>query len=195
VSDVTLTELVSEIQEKYPHGMPNDKVVKKMDDIQKRVFRIFKKLVRTEITTIAGQKWYDDTHFGKIIRPGDIRDFVVGGMSYPYKDIADETGAMYYFYVDGKYGIVPEQVANTKITIFHYHIPATLNWATTSMVPEIDEEFQNILVYGACKEIAENFQDFDAANGYAAQYNYFLDEFLKYNKPNVPATIREEWWG
>lgn len=190
---MTLSEIMQEIQEKYPHSLSNESVIRKMDGIQKRVFRLLKKLVTTTYSSAPGQKWYDETHFGKVIRPNDIREFVVDGFTYPYKDIEDQTFPKYFFYVNGKYGIFPEQPAHTTIVVFHYHTPATLTTASTGV--EIDEDFHNILVYGVCKEIAETYQDFESANGYAIQYNGFVDELLKQTKAVEIATIREEWWG
>lgn len=185
---MTLSEIMQEIQERYQHSLSNESVIRKIDSLQKRIFRQYKKLVTTETVTAPGQVFYD-----LAIRPGDIRDFLVDGKTFPYLDIKDEPLPYYFYYTNGKYGIVPAQVANTKITVFHYKTPATLTTASTAV--EIDEEYQNILIYGVCKEIAEIYQDFDMANGYAQQYNFYLDELLTYSKPMEAFTIREEWWG
>lgn len=191
---MTLQEILLEIQERYPHSLSNESVIRKIDALQKRIFRVYRKLVMTTFQTQPGQKWYDATHFGKEIRPVDVRDFLVDGVSYPYRDIEEEPLPFYYFYIDGKYGIVPIQPNNTPITIMHYKIPATLTVSSLNAGVEIDEDFQNILVYGVCKEIAEIYHDFDVANGFAEQYNFFFDELLKLTKPAVPHTIKEEWW-
>lgn len=179
---------MEEIQERYQHSLPNSSVIRKIDALQKRIFRQYKKQVTTNVVTAPGQVFYELP-----IRPGDIREFLVDGKSFPYLDIEDEPLPYYFFYNDGKYGIVPQQIAQTKITIFHYKTPATLTSTSTGV--EIDEEYQNILIYGVCKEIAEIYQDFDMANGYAQQYNDYLEELLMYSKPMESATIREEWWG
>ena len=192
MSQVTLQEIMQEIQEKYPHSLPNDSIIRKLDALQKRIFRVYRKLVMTSYKSAPGQKWYDETHFGKLIRPSDIREFLVDGVSYPYRDIEEEPLPTYFFYIDGKYGIVPLQPANTDILVMHYKTPATLT--TLSVGVEIDEEYQNILVYGVCKEVAEIYHDFDVANGFAVQYNDFFDELLKHNKPVEPHRIKEEWW-
>ena len=194
VSSLTLNELLTEIQEKYPHSLSNDSVIRKLDHIQKRLFRLFKKLVKTRIVSTPGQIWFEPRYRvgGDVIRPNDIREWIVEGMTYTYLDIQDEPLPYYYFYVDGKYGIMPQPIANTNIDIFHYYVPQTLVYGSTI---EIEEDFQNMLIYGVCKEIAENYQDFDAANGYAVQYNYYVDEYMKYEKPVQAQTIKEEWWG
>jgi hypothetical protein len=179
---------MQEIQERYQHSLSNESVIRKIDSLQKRVFRQLKKQMTTEVLTAPGQVFYELN-----IRPGDIRDFLVDGRVFPYLDIEDEPLPYYFYYNDGKYGIVPQQQANTRITIFHYKTPATLTTASTGV--EIDEDFQNILIYGVCKEIAEIYQDFDIANGYAQQYNFYLEELLKYSKPVEAFTIKEEWWG
>jgi hypothetical protein len=185
---LTLTELMEEIQERYQHSLSNASVIRKIDALQKRVFRQYKKQVTTNILSAPGQVFYEIP-----VRPGDIREFLVDGKSFPYLDIEDEPLPYYFYYNDGKYGIVPSQQANTKITIFHYKTPETLTTSSTGV--EIDEEYQNILIYGVCKEIAEIYQDFDLANGYAQQYNFYLEELLTYSKPMESATIKEEWWG
>lgn len=192
---MTLAELMAEIQEKYAHSLSDASVIRKLDALQKRIFRVLKRVVTTQVVTAPGQIWFEPKYrtTDPTVRPGDIREFHVDGVAYNYQDLSEYADTKYYFYVNGKYGVVPQPQANTTIVVFHYYTPATLTTSSTAV--EIDEDFQNVLIYGMCKEIAENFQDFDAANGYAIQYNDFLDELLKYSKPVVPHTIQEEWWG
>ena len=192
---MTLAELMAEIQEKYAHSLSDASVIRKLDALQKRIFRVLKRVVTTQLTAAPGQVWFEPKYrtTDPVVRPGDIREFHVNGTAYEYQDISEQADTKIYFYVNGKYGVVPRTVSGDIITVFHYYTPATLTTSSTSV--EIDEDFQNVLIYGACKEIAENFQDFEAANGYAIQYNDFLDELLKYSKPVSAFTIQEVWWG
>lgn len=192
---MTLTELLDEIQEKYAHALSNASVIRKIDGLQKRIYRVLKKEVTTTLTVAPGQLWYEPKYrtTDGAVRPSDVRDFLVNGVSYPYQDLQELAKPYYYFYVNGKYGVYPTPETNSTISVFHYYTPATLSTSSTSV--EIDDDFQNILVYGTCKEIAETMQDFDAANGYAIQYNDYLMDLLIHTKAPTPQTIKEDWWG
>lgn len=185
---MTLQELIDEIREKYPNTLSDASIVRKMNDLQKRIFRQVRVTKGSHAPLIANQGLYSTS-----LRPNDILDVLVNGVSVPYRHLYEIPLAKYWFYSDGKIGIVPVPDADGQLQVFHYKTPAELSIEALDQKPETDEVYHMALVYGVCKEVAENFHDFDMANGFMMQYQSMMESMMLDHRPAMPATIREEW--
>ena len=72
---MTVQEMIDELVLKYPHSYTNIQVVKRMDRMQKRIFRGLNTLVYSTMNTVSGQAAYSTTY-----KSSQIRKVIVDGL-------------------------------------------------------------------------------------------------------------------
>ena len=190
---MNLTEILAEIDEKYPNALSNDSKVRKINNIQNKLFRtVVKRTITTGINLIKDLSIYSID-----FSPTKIREVLVDGLKYEYRQLESVAGSRFYYILDGDLGIYPTPTADLEngILIYHYQEPAQLSASDLIVIPDLDEDFHSLLVYGTCKELAEADQRYDLANGFMQQYEAELGLFEEANQDTEPAQIQEEvWW-
>lgn len=188
---MNLQEIVDEIGEKYPSGLSTASIVRKVDNLQKRLFRKYNLLVLLTFEIIADQALYPIA-----IPESKIRQVLVDGVQYEHKRIEGLQYSKYIYFIEGGIGIYPTPTKDGTLSVYGYKTPTTLvSTNLSTQYPNLDEDYRMLLVYGVCKEIAENYQDFDMVNGFISQYNPLLDDLLEENQDMTPVQIQEEvWW-
>lgn len=173
---MNVQQILDEIQEKYPHSLSDASVMRKLDEIQKELFRtIYKPVVIDVYDIISDSEFYTLGYSNtKVI------DVSVNGVEYTEANIkgaSPSSGQFYYFIGDTVLGLYPTPTTDITdgLVITRYKVPQLLE--TTASIPDFDYEFHMMLVYYACKIIAENYKDFDTANGFMSQYQALLKSF------------------
>lgn len=203
---MTLTEIVAKIIEKYAAaaGRTPTSLIGTADILQKRIYRQLKKENFTSYDLITDQPTYPITMkttdvFQVDVSSGTDNKFC----SYPLRkasDIINSCSKYHYFISDPTIGdwigIHPLPTdSNTTLVIYHYESPITLNPNALSSVPLMDENYHMMLVYGVCKEIAEDYRDSDSADGFAIQYNALENELLGIvKKTDRPTVLNKMGW-
>jgi hypothetical protein len=204
---MTLTEIIAEIDEKYPNSVSSASKVRKMSILQKRLYRKMGKQTFASYGTVTNQPSYPITQ-----NIDDIFDILVGSSvtnkfhSYPRKMLKDTTwgsetcGRWYTFFGDvttGDYIDIhptPDNSVDTYV-IWYYEEPADLDPDTLNSTPPLDHDYHMLFVYHVCKEIAENYRDFDIATGYAQQFNeLYLEMASTFQNPEVILVHSESGW-
>jgi len=186
---VTLQEILDMISLKYPHSYTNAQVVSIINDVQKRIFRtLYKPQTATTYDLIADNPFYPIDY-----SPENIIDVVVNGREYPYQNIKYDAQPYYYYITeDNCIGIypTPEEDVTSGLTVFHYMEPTELSASNTSAAPDLDSAWHMLLVYAACKELAEYDRDGEAVNIFVSQYNAVEMEYWR-SKRARPHQIKD----
>lgn len=173
---MNVQQILDEIQEKYPHSLSDASVMRKLDEIQKELFRTIYKPVVVDVMDIVNDSEFYVLGYSNT----KIIDVVVNGVEYTeasVKGVSPSSGQFYYFFGDTVLGLypTPEEDITNGLVITRYKVPQLLE--TTASIPDFDYDFHMMLVYYACKIIAENYKDFSTANGFWDQYKGLLKSF------------------
>jgi hypothetical protein len=191
---VKLQEILDEIAEKYPHGLSNDSVIRKINSIQSVLFR-----TTFRINTL----WQDDIMEGIFAYPlpcarTNVIDVLVNDTEYLYQDVKTGANIPFYYFTDGdELGLypTPDKDSIGGLMIFYNREPKELHAGDLGLEPELDRDFHMLLVYGALVQIAENFNDVNMVNNYTAKYNGLITEFNKTNDETPDYPIIEDVMG
>lgn len=188
---MTLEEILAEIDEKYPNEMGQITKIRKLNNLQNKLFRtVVKRTVSTSIDLIKDLGVYPIS-----FSPSKIREIIVNGQKYPYRQLEGEATSHFFYILDQHIGIypAPKEDKLDGLLVFRYQEPTPLG--NLGLSPDLDPDFHSLLVYGACKELAEAEQRYDLANGFAQQFEGELDLFEQANQDTEPSQIQEEvWW-
>lgn len=195
-----LTSIVARIQSKYANstGVSTATLVDMADILQKRIFRKLKKESYISYDLMTDQPTYPIAIKTTDIFQVEIGNSTTGGFDqYPLRkasDIVDECSKYHYFISDPSTGDwigiypLPTDLQDTMV-IYYYEVPETLVATNLDMTPILDENYHMMLVYGVCKEVAEDYRDTDNANGFAIQYNALENELLGIVKHSDSTTV------
>lgn len=190
-------EILDEIAEKYPHGLSTESLIRKLNDVQNKVFRLtFKNPMLSYFSLIRGVHAY----VLPFPRTSMLR-VVVGGHDYNYQNIHHKSNHPFYYWIGNQtLAINPTPAADLAdgLAVFHYKYPFQVTADNQDAVPELDEDFHMLLVYGVLVQICEVFQDTAMVNNYTGKYNDLLEELQKlYDKEIDSPQIQNVWglWG
>ncbi|WP_091016003.1 hypothetical protein [Paenibacillus amylolyticus] len=191
---MNLQEILDEIAEKYPHGLSNDSVIRKINNVQNELFR-----TAFRITTM----FQYDVEEGIFSYPlpcmkSNVIDVLVGDQEYLYQDVKKSANTPFYYFTEtSEIGIypTPDRDIEGGMVIFYNREAAQLSASDTLAVPELDSDFHQLLVYGTLVQIAENFQDVAMVNNYASRYNGLIKEFQRVDDETPDYPVIEDVMG
>lgn len=202
---MTLNEIIAEIDEKYPNAVSAASKVRKMDYLQKRLYRKMRKQTFASYELTPDQPTYPITQNIDDIFQVDIGDSTCNRYRrYFHKKINDTSTrhwSHYYSFIGdvdtGDYIDIYPTPCETEDTmiIWFYEQPGNLSSDDLNASPTLDPDYHMLFVYYVCKEISENYRDFDIANGYTVQYNQLESEmFSTFQAPEVILVHSESGW-
>lgn len=188
---MTVTDLLAELQLKYPHAYTNDQVINRMDRLQKRIYRNLNTINYNTTTTINGTATYATT-----LKSRQIRKITVDGVDYGYWTPEEDKPARYWYWNNGNIVLFPiPNQSGLTIEIWSYRVPTTLSSASLSATPDLDTDFHMLLVYGVAKEIAEDMRDGSMAVAMATAYNDLYND-MQFGYQNAETyVVKEIPWG
>lgn len=190
-----LQEILNEIAEKYPHGLSNDSVIRKINQIQNELFRTTFQVRTAAIYHLRKGVFAYTLPFPR----SSLCDVVVNGVELKYQDSKknSNTESFYYFIGDRGLGIypTPDKDSENSLTLFYYKRPVQLSESNLQAIPELDQDFHLLLVYGALAQICESFQDTAMINNYTAKYNGLIEEFQRVNDETPDYPVIEDVMG
>lgn len=191
---MTLQEILDEISEKYPHGLSNDSVIRKINNVQNELFRTtFRVNTMTAYDIVA-----DVFSYPLPCSPSNVIDVLVNDTEYIYQDVKKSANVpFYYFTEDKELGLFPYPIMDSAggLIVFHYQEPKQLSSSVTSQTPDLDVDFQMLLVYGVLVQIAENFSDVNMVNNFTSRYNGLIQEFKKVTEDTPDYLVIEDVMG
>ncbi|UKS25026.1 hypothetical protein LOZ80_25960 [Paenibacillus sp. HWE-109] len=175
---MTLQEILNEILEKYPHPLSQDNIIGKINTLLKEFFRtIYKPIVTTSYDLLADNPYYPITY-----SPSKVIDIVVNGIEYDSLNIKGKASTNWYWFTDDNciavYPTPTEDVAG-GLVVFRYKEPMVLSSSNLGAIPDFDHDFHMLIVYRICKQLAENYNEYDIANGFVTQIDSLMDDFNK----------------
>lgn len=187
----TVQEIVTKIRKKYPNGSTDADIITLIDTWQKRIFRKYR------LPTSVEYEIYADTYAYIVgIKPRLLFDVLIDGISYAKKQLTGGSSgsSQYYTFIDDYLNIYPTPLSDTTMTIYFYETPATLG--AMGDTPQLDEDFHDLLMYGPCKELAEDDQRYDVASGFAIQYTDLEAELAEVFQilPEPETVLSESGW-
>lgn len=193
---MNLTEIIAEIDDKYPNAVSNASKVRKINNLQLRLYRKMKKQTYVDYAIVPDQPTYP-----LVMNIDDVFQVMVDGERYFDKRINDSAlCSNFYSFVGTTTGdwidIYPTpDSSKTTLTLWHYEVPAALSESSLGTTPTLDHDYHMLFVYYVCKEIAENNRDFDISAGYSQQYSQMEREmFASFQKPEVILVHNESGW-
>lgn len=191
---MNLQEILDEISEKYPHSLSNDSVIRKINQVQNELFRTIAKIKTMAIYNIQAGVFAYSLPFPRT----SLSDVVVEGREYIYQDSKKQSNTPFYYFV-GNTGLgiypTPEKDVVNGLSLFYYKYPEQLVSTNLEAVPELDQDFHGLLIYGALVQIAENYSDVAMVNNFAARYNGLIKEFQKADDETPDYPVIEDVMG
>ncbi|WP_342419247.1 hypothetical protein [Paenibacillus sp. FSL H8-0168] len=182
-----LQEILDEIAEKYPHGLPNASVIRKLNTLQGELFRRYVRVNTMVAYDILGGVFA----YPMPAKLSNIIDVVVGDKEYVYYGVKGQADCPFYYVTESdELGIypTPEEDAPGAMIISYYKEPKPLLESALKVAPDLDDDYHMLLVYGALAQICEGFNDADMVNNYTAKFNDLLTDFKRviHETPDYP---------
>lgn len=184
---MTLQEILDEIAEKYPHALNDDSVIRKINQVQNELYRTTFREKTMSIYNLQKDVFAYSLPFPR----SNLSDVVVEGREYMYQDSKKESNVPFYYFI-GKTGLglypTPDKDVYEGLSLFYYRYPDQLSSTNLEAVPDLDQDFHMLLVYGALVQIAENYNDIQMVNNYTAKYNGIIEELsnISVETPDYP---------
>lgn len=192
--NVILQEIIDEIAEKYPHGLSNDSVIRKINQVQNELFRTTFPVRNLAIYNLQKDVFAYNLPFPR----SSLVGVLANGVEHRYQDVRRSSNTPFYYFVGSTgFAIYPTPTEDVEggLTLFYNKYPTQLTTSALTVVPELDADFHMLLVYGALVQIAENFNDVAMVNNYTAKYNGLIEEFDKVNDETPEYLVIEDVMG
>jgi hypothetical protein len=179
-----LHEIMEEIAERSAHTLSDTSILRKINQIQGNIYRNYVKTTTySKLDIQSGLNEYP------LPRPmGTIIDVVVNGQQYAYSGIKEERATLYYYILDGTMGLskTPPADVTGGLVIFHKKAPHTLNINDMEVLPDLDEDYHNLLVYGPLADLLTKGESLE----FKTRYDDLLREFQKAIEPPEYPQVR-----
>lgn len=189
-----LSEILAEIAEKYPHDLSNDSVIRKINQVQNELFRTTFREKTMSIYNLQKDVFAYTLPFPR----SNLSDVVVQGQEYLYQDSKKESNVPFYYFI-GKTGLglypTPDKDVEEGLALFYYVYPDQLTADNLNAVPDLDQDFHMLLVYGTLVQICENFADVAMVNNFTSKYNGLLQEISNINVETPDYPVIEDVMG
>jgi hypothetical protein len=212
----TLQEIINFLNRKYPsHGESNANIVLDLDMIHKDIYMQLRRLSNRydiyEFNTVANQMYYT---IPQNFRIEDIEKVMVSvdaqGTTfeeYRLRGLKDDNidGRFYGRGADGTLFLVYDKKAinktGLKVHLYYFVRPTDLDSSDLSQVPDLEEDYHDLLKFGIVQEIASQGHnpDIEIANYYQQKFEEKLMKVksdIENKLQNAPLRIaqQKEWW-
>lgn len=194
----TIKQLLDTIDATYRNSYSPAQKVAWMDTAQRQIYqKVPKESVPYEFSTVADFSFYaipeDCDRSG--IKQVTIERMAGRGhyITLPYVSVEStqqvSATAQFYSVLQDNFFINPmptEQSAGRKVIVIYNSRPATLSALNLGAIPELEEDFQELLVLGVLERIARARGEIDDKNNFAADYNMLLRDYENQYKLRQP---------
>lgn len=185
----TIQQIINDVDNRFSNSATLSSKIEWANIVLKEIYPYVGKRKIAETLTVANQPFYKlydstDPEF-ELIEYDQIESITVNGEEYRPLNINEKVYPNCFYRVDDTvFGINPVPIKNNlKIHIIYRKRPDELTDTNTSAVPEIDEDFYELLKYGIMRITAEAEQDMISRNNYANTYNEILRD-ARFKKDN-----------
>lgn len=174
--------------------MSNDSVIRKINQVQGELFRTTFRVKTMSIYNVEKDVFVYTLPFAR----SNLSDVVIDGVEYLYQDSKKRSNIPYYYFM-GPTGLgiypTPDKDIENGMSLLYYMSPTPLTVATLAAVPDLDQDFHMLLVYGTLAQICESFNDVPMVNNYTGKYNGLIQEFNKVNDETPDYPVIEDVMG
>lgn len=169
----TVAQLITDIDERMPNRFSDATKIRWMNNFQKQIFR---RLNLPGIFSFNTRKDVGAYQLPESCSIDLIQNVIYDGTSLEYKSLEQEVTGSFYYSVAGQIGIYPRPSEdNITVTVFYNRRPEELTEADKdTQVPEITEDYHELLVLHVLITIAKAREDAQLANA----YTYDLNEMI-----------------
>lgn len=189
----SLGQIITEIDESYEASSAFT-TPQKIRWINKEIREVWKEMALDDVFTMPTIKDVATYELPANIEFEMIRYLTVNGQSYAFRD--DNQGRMpytYYRVLDGQQGVssyyglypVPNE-DNLYITIGYWKRPVDLTEDDLAKVPDLRQDYLDVIIYGVLSRMAKIRQDVDLANNYANDKAVKLQQIKQERFENMP---------
>jgi hypothetical protein len=214
----TVQEICDYADRKYPNSETAANKVSDLNDIHSEVFvkiaRLKNEYEIYETSTVADQLTYSlpsNCTIDNIIAVKVSKTTTISSSTewndYEYAGLNLETtiGRYYGYSPDQKIALLnddlPISTTGLSIRIFYYKKPSALSSSNMSAVPELHEDYHNLLKYGLIQALASQGHnpDTEIADYWQKKYDEFMDAVVKNlsdrgSKMSTNSAQAQEWW-
>lgn len=211
----TAQQLLTDVRTRLPAStatFTDGVVVSWFNDCQNEIYRYMASTEIYEFDTIAGQALYNmasDMEIDKIksvqMSDSTVIDGTEGYVTYEYAGINETLSGNCYYDALGQIGLYPvpsTSGSGYKVKIHYEASPVQLSTNTLTTIPSVNDEYQDILKWRACRDIAGSGNNPDA--NLAAYYQGLYDKLFrrikmdyykrKSKNPRENYHRSESWW-
>lgn len=193
---LTTGQILNEIKLLVPPSadISDDQILTRVNQVQRKVFRqlpLPDKIYRFSST--PGIPYYD--------LPDDcsedrVKNALVDGQDYKKVSNQEKTPPlMFCTVILSKLYLYPNP--SNVVDVFLYYRPRYRDLTTSNLnqIPDLPEDYHELLVFGGAQWVAQTQRDVDMANNMQAEYDDLLQEAKRYFKQFTPRRVRiaESW--
>lgn len=193
---MNLSQILTEVKLLTPVSadVTDDQLVLRINQVQRKLYReliLPDKVVRFSSTPSVA--YYD--------LPSDcsedrIKNILVDGKDYSLVSNEENKPPLQFATVFlNKLYLYPNPTNVVDVYIYYRPRYADLNSANLSAVPDLPEDYHELLVFGCCQWVAATQRDVDMVNNMQGEFDSLLAEAKKYFKQITPKRVRiaESW--
>lgn len=181
-----LHEILDEIAERTGHTITDESVSRKVNNLQNQLFRLYVK--DSDVSTwdiLTGQSQYPFVYPWQDIQEVVIYNQFFNGpwdgntdgkrRSLRKGRVGEYSKSQYYYLMRETIGIwpTPHEDCPEGLQVIRRFIPAELNINTLDAIPELNEEYHMLLVYGVVADMVDG----QKRNEYMGRYLELLNQF------------------
>lgn len=181
-----LIDIAEEIMERTGHVWSMQSIIRKVDALQRDIFRRYCKTPTTS---------REDLEKGNALYPlpcpwGALLKVVVNGKPYDFLRVEGQCEP-YYYQFEKSVGLVPTPEADVPggLMFFHRRTPRPLSINDLSAEPDLDADYRMLLVDGVSADVVD---DPVKERRYRERYDRLLQNFKVANLDPEPPIIRVE---
>lgn len=175
---MNVREIFDLVQSKYPHGYENPYMIELLNTIIREYMRtLFKPETVTAYDIVGGLAFYA---IG--FSPEKVVSVIVNDEKYEQSTFSPVSQSRFYYILDGNtIGLypTPARAISYGLVVFHIREPKSLTVGDMNTEPDFDRDWQMLLVYRLCKELAEADQNASLINAYISQINGLENEIKR----------------
>lgn len=194
----TLQQLLDTVDATYRNTYSAMQKIEWMDATQKQIFQLIpKEAPPYQFATLAGQPFYpmpqDCDRFGikQVTIENKSGSDTFRTLTYLSVESTDRIGKGSFFYtvLENMIFLNPLPTATDEgklVYILYNKRPATLSLSTVGLIPDLEEDFQELLILGCLERIARARGEIEDKNNFAADYSVLLRDYEKLYKLRQP---------
>lgn len=191
---MNLQQILNEVKLLTPVSadVTDDQLMLRINQVQRKLFR---ELVLPDkmvgFSSTPGIPFYDLP----VDCPEDrIKNVIVDGMTYALISPEDKKPPLEFATVAlNKLYLYPNP--SNVVDVYLYYRPRYTDVISMDQVPDLPEDYHELLVFGCCQWVAATQRDVDMVNNMQSEYDALLAEAKKYFRAFTPKKVRiaESW--